>query len=87
MERRKSADRRQDHVFVSNDRRTGPFDRRSSKSRREEIAAERAKIARIQAYKAKDKAADSAQPLFTPRRMAFLGLALLILVAMLFFLN
>ena len=87
MEKRKSTDRRKAHLFVSNDRRTGPFDRRSSKSRHEEIESEKEKIARIRAYKAKDKAASSAPSLFTPKRLVFLGVALLILFMLLFFLN
>ena len=87
MERRQSADRRQEHLFVSDDRRTGPYDRRGPKGRRKEIIAEREKIARIQAYKARDKTASSAQPLFTPKRLVFLGVALVVLVVMLFFLN
>jgi len=87
MEKRKKVDRRQDHLFVSDDRRTGPYDRRSPALGREEIEAEREKVERIRAFKAKDRSTPSAQPLFTPKRLVFLGLALLLLVAILFFLN
>ena len=87
MEKRQSVDRRQEHLFVSDDRRSGPYDRRRPPSRREEIEAEKEKIARIQAFKAMKTTADTSQPLFTPKRLALLGLALVLLLAMLFFLN
>jgi len=87
MEKRKMVDRRQAHLFVSDDRRTGPYDRRSPALGREEIEAEREKIERIRAFKTKDRTAPADQPLFTPKRLVFLGLALLMLVAVLFFLN
>ena len=87
MEKRKMDDRRQEHLFVSNDRRTGPYDRRSPALGREEIQAEREKIERIRAFKAKDRASSADQPLFTPKRLIFLGLALLVLVAILFVMN
>ncbi len=87
MERRQIANRRQEHLFVSNDRRTGPYDRRKPRSRRAEIEAEREKIARIQAYKAKDKAVDATQPLFTTKRLVVVGITLLVLIAILFILN
>lgn len=81
MERRKIADRRQKHIFVSEDRRSGPFDRRDKNHRRLEIEEEREKIERIRAFKAKDRAASSASPpLFTKKRLTWMGLALLALV-------
>ena len=84
MEKRKVADRRQDHMFVSDDRRTGPYDRRSPVVRREEIEAEQEKIERIRAFKAKDQAASSAAPLFTTKRLILLGAAALALIVVLF---
>jgi hypothetical protein len=81
MERRKTADRRQEHIFVSEDRRSGPFDRRDKVHRRRDIEEEREKIERIRAFKAKDRAASSASPpLFTRKRLVWMGLALLGLV-------
>jgi len=81
MERRKAADRRQKHIFVSEDRRSGPFDRREKNHRRQEIEEEREKIERIRAFKAKDRAASSASPpLFTKKRLVWMGLAILGLV-------
>ena len=85
MEKRKSADRRQEHLFVSEDRRTGPFDRRSPVSSREEREAEREKIERIRAFKARDRAASSeSPPLFTKKRLVWMGLAILGLVVVLY---
>ena len=78
MERRKITDRRQEHIFVSEDRRSGPFDRRDKGHRLREIEEERQKIERIRAFKAKDRAASSASPpLFTTKRLVWMGLALL----------
>ena len=85
MERRKSTDRRQEHLFVSEDRRSGPFDRRDKGHRRREIKEEREKIERIRAFKAKDRAASSASPpLFTKKRLVWMGLAILVLVVVLY---
>jgi len=85
MEKRKAADRRQDHIFVSADRRSGPFDRRDKNHRRREIEEEREKIERIREFKARDRAASSASPpLFTKKRLVWLGLAILGLVVVLY---
>ena len=84
MEKRRSPDRRQEHMFVSKDRRVGPFDRRDSTDRREEILSEREKIERIRAFKAKDQAVSSQAPLFTKKRLILLGAALLLLIAVLY---
>lgn len=83
MERRKTTDRRQEHIFVSEDRRSGPFDRRDTGHRRRDIEEEREKIERIRAFKAKDRAASSSSsspPLFTKKRLVWMGLGLLGLV-------
>jgi hypothetical protein len=86
MERRKTAERRQEHIFVSEDRRSGPFDRRHKSHRRRDIEEEREKIERIRAFKARDRTASSASPpLFTKKRLAWMGLAILILAAVLVF--
>ena len=79
MERRKAKDRRQVHVFVSEDRRDGPFDRRDDETRRRERERERAKIEKIRAYKQKDKA--PARPMVTKKRMMVVGIVLLVWVA------
>lgn len=81
MERRKKADRRQEHIFVSEDQRSGPFDRRQKSHRRRDVEEEREKIERIRAFKARDRAASSASPpLFNKKRLVWMGLALLALV-------
>jgi hypothetical protein len=86
MERRKNADRRQEHIFVSEDRRSGPYDRREKNHRRQEIEEEREKIERIRAFKAKDRAASSASlPLFTKKRLVWMVLAILVVVVVLYF--
>ena len=87
MERRVTGDRRQAHVFVADDRRSGPFDRRNASSRLQAREAERAKIERIRAFKHKDQTAPEKAPLFTKQRLIFLGVALLIIVTALFFMN
>ncbi|BBO75880.1 hypothetical protein DSCW_32970 [Desulfosarcina widdelii] len=85
MERRKITDRRHKHIFVSEDRRSGPFDRRDKGHRRQEIEEEREKIERIRAFKAKDRAASSTSPpLFTKKRVVWMGLAILVLVVVLY---
>jgi hypothetical protein len=85
MERRILADRRQMHVFVFEDRRSGPFDRRDKNHRRREVEEQREKIERIRAFKARDKAAASASPpLLTRKRLTWIGLAFLLLVVVLF---
>lgn len=80
MERRVTADRRQAHLFVANDRRTGPFDRRETDSRRREWATQQAKIARIRTYKQKSRPSSPDQPLFTTKRLVMIGAAGLILI-------
>ena len=81
MERRKGEDRRQVHVFVSEDRRDGPFERRDDETRRREREREREKIERIRAFKHKDKAPLPARPMITKKRMMVVGIVLLVLVA------
>ena len=51
MERRKTEDRRQFHVFVADDQREGPYERRDDDARRWEREQEKAKIERIRAFK------------------------------------
>lgn len=87
MERRVSGDRRQDHVFVANDRRSGPYDRRNASSRLQAREAERAKIERIRAFKQKEQTAPKKAPLLTKQRLVYLGVALLIIVIALFLMN
>ena len=77
MERRKGEDRRQVHVFVSEDRRDGPFERRDDETRERE----REKIERIRAYKQKDKAPLPTRPMITKKRMIVVGIVLLAWVA------
>ena len=81
MERRKAEDRRQVHVFVSEDRRDGPFERRDDETRRREREREREKIERIRAYKQKDKAPLPTRPMITKKRMIVVGIVLLAWVA------
>ena len=87
MERRKGEDRRQTHVFVSDDRRDGPYERRDDEARRQERERERKKIERIRAFKEKDKAPAPVAPLITKKRLIFLGLVLLVFVVAILLLN
>ena len=80
MERRKTEDRRQVHVFVSDDRRDGPYERRDDEARRRERERERKKIERIRAFKEKDKAPGPAAPMITKKRLIYLGLVLLVFI-------
>lgn len=80
MERRKSEDRRQVHVFVSDDRRDGPHERRDDEARRRERERERKKIERIRAFKEQDNAPLPATPIITRKRLVYIGLALLVFV-------
>lgn len=87
MERRQTAERRKIHMFVSEERRTGPHERRGADARRRESAREREKIARIRAFKEKDKVSVPARPLITRKRLLFVGLGLLIIIGILFIRN
>jgi len=80
MERRKAENRRQVHVFVSDDRRDGPYERRDDETRRREREQERKKIERIRAFKEQDNAPLSATPMMTKKRWVYIGLALLVFV-------
>lgn len=80
MERRQTEQRREIHVFVSDERREGPYDRRGAGTRRLQRARERQKIERIRAFKEKGKASLPAPPLITKKRLVYLGLALLVIV-------
>jgi len=72
-------------MFVSEDRRSGPFDRRDKNHRLRDIEEEREKIERIRAFKARDRAASSASPpLFTKKRLTWMSLAILALVMVLY---
>ena len=84
MERRKTEDRRQVHVFVSDDRRDGPYERRDDEARRLEREREREKIKRIRAFKEKDKAPPSVAPMITKKRLVYIGLALLVIAVAVF---
>ena len=81
MERRKTEDRRQVHAFVADDRRDGPYERRDDDARRWEREQERAKIERIRAFKEKDKSSPSASQMITTKRLVYIGLALLVIAA------
>lgn len=81
MERRKSPDRRREHVFVSQDRRQGPYDRRGVEARLRTGRREREKIERIRAFKKKEPAVSPAPGLLTGRRLVTAALIVLILVA------
>ena len=80
MERRQGADRRQMHMFVSQDRRSGPFDRRGAAGRQHERMQERQAIERIRAYKEKDRADRKTAPLLTRKQVVYLSLTLLIIL-------
>jgi hypothetical protein len=85
MERRKIPDRRKVHMFVFEEQRTGPHDRRGAENRRLERAREMEKIKRIQAFKEQDRAsATPAEPILTKKQLAYIGLALLLLAIALF---
>ena len=78
MERRKTDDRRQVHIFVSDDRRDGPYERRDDETRRRERERERQKIESIRSFKEKDNVPPPATPMITPKRLIYIGLALLV---------
>jgi hypothetical protein len=80
MERRKIPDRRKIHVFVANDRRKGPFDRRGASARSWERAREKEKIKRIRSFKEKAKMEPSFMPWMDKKRMVLLALAALLIV-------
>jgi hypothetical protein len=84
MERRKADDRRQVHVFVSDDRRDGPYERRDDDARRRERERERKKIERIRAFKEKDNAPPPARPMITQKRLMVVGVVGLVMVVALF---
>ena len=67
MERRKTEDRRQVHMFVSDDRRDGPYERRDDETRRRERERERQKIESIRSFKEKDNVPLPATPMITQK--------------------
>jgi hypothetical protein len=83
MERRQTAERRQVHLFVAEDRREGPHDRRKAHLKLVDLEQERAKIERIRAFKAKDKnkTESTKSPLFSTNRLIYLGVVLVIVLA------
>jgi hypothetical protein len=87
MERRTTETRRQDHVFVADERREGPYDRRGDEARRRERERERKKIESIRAFKDKDKVPPAVAPMITQKRLVYIGLALLVVVAAVFLLT
>ncbi|MCB2148818.1 MAG: hypothetical protein KQI81_20225 [Deltaproteobacteria bacterium] len=87
MERRKTEDRRQVHVFVADDRRDGPYERRNDDARRWEREQERAKIARIRAFKEKNKASPSTSPMIPKKQLVYIGLALLVIAVVIILLQ
>lgn len=80
MERRTTATRRQEHLFVADDRRKGPYDRRGDDARRLERVREREKIERIRAFKTKGKAVPPDTLTITKKQLVYVGLALLVIV-------
>jgi hypothetical protein len=87
MERRMTADRRLIHVFVADERRSGPYNRRGAETRHRERDAEKEKIERIRAFKKQSHPSRSATPLITKKRLIYLSLALLLIVVALFLRN
>jgi hypothetical protein len=87
MERRKIAKRREVHLFVADERRKGPFDRRGAETRFLEREREREKIERIRAFKQKDQNPSKDTPLFTKKRLVYLGLILIIVLGVLFLID
>lgn len=87
MERRKLADRRRMHVFVSDERRTGPFDRRNADARRRDRAEEMKKISEIRKFKEEEASRPVPASATTPRRkqLLVLGIVVLLLAIALFF--
>ena len=67
-------------MFVSDERRVGPYDRRGAANRRRERAQEIKKIHQINTFKNKKRESSSAEPLLTRKRLTFLGLALVLIV-------
>lgn len=86
MERRQTAERRQVHLFVAEDRRKGPYDRRKANLRLVDLEKERAKIERIRAFREKDKNKHepAKAPLLSTKRLIYVGLVLVIVLAALF---
>lgn len=80
MERRTTATRRQEHLFVADDRRAGPYDRRGDDARRLERMREREKIERIRAFKSRDKAAPPDTMTITKKQLVYVGLFLVVIV-------
>jgi len=80
MERRKAEERRQAHVFVADDRREGPHERRADEARRRERERERKKIERIRAFKQQDNVPSPAAAMLTKKRLIYLACVFLILV-------
>ena len=87
MERRRAENRRQVHLYVADDRRSGPFDRRGDDIRRRERMQEREKIERIRAFKDRDKSSPSDTPTTTKKQLVVAGLVLLVIVAAFMFLQ
>ena len=84
MERRKSPDRRKMHVFFSDERRLGPFDRRDAAERLEQRKREMEKIEKIKAYRQRDAAANTPSPTQGTGRFKWavvLGLVVVLAVA------
>lgn len=82
MEKRKAEQRRQIHMFVADDRRNGPYERRDDDARRRERAHQLEKIERIRSFKDEDQTSPPVTPMITTKRVVYFGMALLaILVA------
>lgn len=81
MERRKIPDRRKVHLFISEERRTGPFDRRNADVRRRERAEELKKIQDIRRFRERDPVSPTPAGADYPgrKKLVAVGVALLLL--------
>ena len=84
MERRRIADRRKMHLFVAEERRTGPHDRRGAHKKRQAWQREREKVEKIKDYRTTPRrTAHSAPRRITNLQFFIVGLALILLVVLL----
>ena len=86
MERRKTPDRRKVHMYISKERRTGPFDRRNADVRRRERAEELKKIQSLRQFKNSETSPSSPVAIDSPgrKKLVAVGVALLLLAIALF---
>ena len=79
MERRTTETRRQDHVFVRDERRQGPHDRRATRPDAGKESGKK-KNRKHSAFKAKDKAPPPETLTKTKKQLVSVGLVLLVIV-------